>query len=88
MIVSALGLLSGSKWGRLAAMAILGLFLAMIIVRSLMGAGASKERGKRAAARVVALRRKLEVDDKIRGMDRAARRAEFDRWLRAEPGSG
>ena len=88
MIAGALALVTGSKLGRLAAMALLGLFLVMIIVRSLMGAGASKERGKIAAARVVAIRRKLEVDHEIRTMDRAGRRAEFDRWLRNGSGAG
>ena len=88
MIAGALALVSGSKWGRLALIAILGLFLLLMLVRSLMGAGAAKERGKIAAARVVAIRRKLEVDHEIRTMDRAGRRAEFDRWLRYGSGAG
>lgn len=88
MIASGLALLTGSKYGRLAAMALLGLVLVFLIMRALMGAGAARERGKIAAARVVAIKRRIEVDDEIRNMGQADRRREFDRWLRDPPAAG
>lgn len=81
-MISVLSWLVGSKAGRITAVVAISLAMVGLALLRAFQKGEAAERAKQATATLDNIRKKVAIDEKVRSMPPADRRAELARWVR------